>query len=82
MNNASKQTMAFMQLGLLLGFVVSLISILWSGLQWATAKKDKAKRARAKKRVLWSLAGLAAIFVAFYIFNVILAMLGVGFELL
>jgi type IV secretion system pilin len=43
-------------------------------MQWATTKKDEDKRARAKKRLLWSLVGLVAIFVAFFIFNVIVGL--------
>jgi cation transport ATPase len=61
-------------LSFLLGFVVCLLILLWSGVQWAVAKKDKAKRARAKRRTLWSLAGLVAFFVGFFIFNVILGL--------
>jgi hypothetical protein len=67
-----------MQLGLLLGFVVSLISLIWSGVQWVTAKKEKEKIARAKRRILWSLVGLVATFLTYFILSVILGILGVG----
>jgi hypothetical protein len=56
----------------ILGVVLCLISIVWSGVHWISTKKNKAKRARAKRRILWSVAGLAAIFVAFFIFSVLL----------
>ncbi len=62
-------------LSFLIGFVVCLLIFLWSGVQWAFAKKDKAKSAKAKGRTLWSLAGLVAIFVAFFIYNVIVGLL-------
>jgi hypothetical protein len=65
---------ALIQLGLLLGFVVSLISLIWSGVQWATAKKEKAKRARAKRRALWSLAGAVAIFLIYFVLSIIIGL--------
>lgn len=52
------------------GVVVCLFIMARSGVQWATAKKDKAKRARAKRRIIWSLVGLLAVFLTFFIIRV------------
>jgi hypothetical protein len=52
------------------GVVVCLLSITWSGVQWATAKKEKAKRARAKRRILWSLVGIVLTFLTYFILRV------------
>ena len=54
----------------ILGVVLCLITVTWSGMQWAASKKDKAKRARAQRRIRWSLAGLVAILVAFFILSI------------
>jgi cytochrome bd-type quinol oxidase subunit 2 len=50
------------QIGLLCGVVLCLVSIAWSGMQWASAEKDKEKRARAQRRIIWSLVGLLITF--------------------
>jgi amino acid permease len=65
---------ALFVIGSIVGAVICFIPLTWSGVQWAFAKKDKAKRARAKRRILWSLIGLVAIFVAFFIYNIILGL--------
>jgi Type IV secretion system pilin len=44
--------------------VLWLVSVAWSGLQWASAEKDKEKRARAQRRIIWSLVGL---FITFFL---------------
>jgi hypothetical protein len=56
-----------LQIGSIVGAVVCLITLTWSGLQWLSAKKDKAKRVRAKKRMLWSLGGLVATSISTFI---------------
>jgi hypothetical protein len=58
----------------IVGAVVCLITITWAGVQWATAKKDKAKRARARGRIIWSLVGLVGVFVAYFILSVIVSL--------
>jgi Type IV secretion system pilin len=56
--------------------VSCLVTLTWSGVQWATAKKEKAKRARAKGRIKWALIGLVAAFLAYIILNIILNLHG------
>jgi Na+-driven multidrug efflux pump len=55
----------------ILGVVLCLISIVWSGVQWVTGKKDKAKRARAKRKILWLIVGLVITFLITFILNII-----------
>jgi hypothetical protein len=57
---------------LFFGVVACFITLTWSGVQWATAKKDKAKRTRARGRIKWALIGLVAAFLTHFIFNMIL----------
>jgi hypothetical protein len=64
-----------------IGVFLCLIIMVRSWLQWSSANKDKEKRARAKRRILWSLVGLIATFVTYFILSVFLAMLGVGLVL-
>jgi undecaprenyl pyrophosphate phosphatase UppP len=71
---------ALLQIGSLLCVVVCFITLTWSGVQCASTKKDKAKRARAKKRILWWLVGLVVSFVAFIILTYIVAMLTLDME--
>jgi cytochrome bd-type quinol oxidase subunit 2 len=69
-----------LQLGSLLGIVVCLITLTWSGMQLVFTKKDKAKRARARSRIKWSLVGLVVLFVTFIIVTYILAMFFLDLE--
>ena len=60
-----------------MGLVVCLFLIVKAGMQWTTAEKDKDKRTRAKRRILWSLVGLIAAFVIYFILSVIKSFFGV-----
>ena len=62
-------------IGSLLCVVVCFITLTWASVQWVSTEKDKAKRARAKKRILWWLVGLVVSFVTFIILTYIVAML-------
>jgi cytochrome bd-type quinol oxidase subunit 2 len=61
-------------IGSLLCVIVFFITFTWSGMQCASTEKDKAKRARAKKRTLWLLVALIVSFVTFIILTYIGAM--------
>jgi hypothetical protein len=77
-NEVVSIAVALIQIGLIFGFVGSFICLLWSFVQWGTEKKDEEKRARAKRRILWSFVGLVATFVIYFILSVLLGILGVG----
>jgi ABC-type Fe3+ transport system permease subunit len=62
-------------IGSLLCVAVCFITLTWSSVQWASTEKDKAKRARAKKRIRWSLVALVVSFVTFIILTYIVVML-------
>jgi hypothetical protein len=70
------------QIGSQLGFVVSLISLIWSGVQRIIANKDIAKQARAKRRIRLSLAGLAVSFLSYLILLHLISFCGFNLLLL
>jgi Type IV secretion system pilin len=49
----------------ILGVVLCLITLTWSGVQWASAKGDTEKRARARIRLTWSFIGFVVFFMAY-----------------
>jgi Type IV secretion system pilin len=53
---------------LLLGVVVCLVTLAWSGVQWATAKGDIEKMAQARRRLTGSFFGFVAFFTAYSYF--------------
>jgi O-antigen/teichoic acid export membrane protein len=58
------------------GLVVCLVALTWSGVQWAAAKKDKEKKARAKRRTIWSLVGLVVTFLSYFILLYLIVFFG------
>jgi hypothetical protein len=71
-----------LQIGSIVGAVVCFIALIWSGVQLVFPKKEKAKRARARSRIKWSLVGLAVFFATFIIVTYILAMFFLDLEYL
>jgi Na+/H+ antiporter NhaC len=57
-----------MQLGLLLGFVVSLITLVWSGVELEFAKGNKVKNTRIKRILKWLLVGVVATLISAILF--------------
>lgn len=56
--------------------VVLLITFIWAGLIWMTATGDSGKIIKAKKIMIWSIAGFVMIFTAYGILVVIFNALG------
>lgn len=61
---------------MILGVILCVISIVWSGVQWAGSSGDKSKITQARSRIIWSVVGLVIIFTVFFI----LSMLGYFFN--
>jgi hypothetical protein len=51
--------------------ILSLISMTWSGVQWASSGGDKAKVAAARGRITWTIIGLVIVLSVFFILSLI-----------
>jgi hypothetical protein len=56
---------------LIFAIVLCLISITWSGVQWASASGDKEKISRARGRITWSIVGLVIVSLTFFILSLV-----------
>lgn len=61
----------------IIGIVVCLVVIVWSGLQWASSGGDKNKITQARSRLVWAIIGLLVIMISFFIVSVVGAIFGV-----
>jgi len=58
------------------GIVVTLISVIYSGIQWIISTGEKQKLQNARNRLIYSLVGLIIILMAFLIINFIFTLIG------
>ena len=64
---------------LLVGAVMLIIAIIWSGLTWMTAGGDKEKVQRAQKRLTHAIIGFVILICVFAIANFVGGVFGLGF---
>ncbi len=62
---------------LIAGALVSVMAIIWGGIQWITSGGDKQKLAAARAHITWAIIGLVIMFVSFLIINAFSYFLGV-----
>lgn len=56
---------------IILVIIVTLISLVWAGIQWTSSNGDKGKITAARGRITWSLVGLILALSIFFILNII-----------
>src|SRR4051794_17721618 len=61
-----------------LAVIVTIIMIIWSGIQWITSAGDKQRIDAAKTRITITIIGLIIIFSAFFIISVVGKFFGVS----
>lgn len=54
---------------LITGIIISVLIIIWGGINWITSGGDKQKLASAKARITWAIIGLIIMFTSFAIIN-------------
>jgi uncharacterized BrkB/YihY/UPF0761 family membrane protein len=59
------------------GIVVSVIMIVWAGIQWVTSEGDKQKVAAARARLTWAIIGIIIMLISFFIISVINYLFGI-----
>jgi len=64
---------------LIVGAVMLIIAIIWSGLTWMTAGGDKEKVQRAQKRLTHAIIGFVILICVFAIANFVGGVFGLGF---
>lgn len=62
---------------LVAGVIVSVLFIIWGGINWITSNGDKQKLASARARITWAIIGLVIMLISFLIINMIGYFLGV-----
>ena len=60
------------------GILLSLLYLIWGGFDWIMSSGDKQKLANSKQKLIYALVGLATIFMAFFIINLISTILGIN----
>ncbi len=60
------------------GIIAALITIIWSGIQWASSSGDKQKVASARARLTWGIIGLVIILISVFIVNVLSSLFGIN----
>lgn len=63
----------------MLAVVLTLIFIIYSGIQWTMSGGDKQKIQQARLRITFAIVGLIVVFLAFFIVNLVGGFLGVKF---
>ena len=60
----------------LVGILLALVSILYSGIQWIISTGEKQKVQSARNRIIYSITGLIIILLSFIIMNLVFDLLG------
>lgn len=63
---------------IVVGVVVALFMLIYSGIQWIQSGGDKEKLTAARHRIIYTIIGLVVVFLSFMIVNVIGALFGVN----
>lgn len=56
---------------LIFGILLTIITIIWSGIQWGSSGGDKAKLQSARNRITWAVIGFILLLLSFFILNII-----------
>src|SRR6266567_5966168 len=64
MNNALTIMLVF-------AVIITLIFLIWAGIQWVSSSGDKSKLAAARARLTWAIIGLVIVFLAFLVVNIV-----------
>jgi len=56
---------------LIFGVILTLVIIIWSGVQWAASGGDKAKLQSARNRITWAVIGFILLLLSFFILNIV-----------
>ena len=65
-----------LNLFVLVGLILAVILIIYSGIQWATSQGDKTKVQDARNRLTYSIVGMLVIVLAFVIVRTVLVLIG------
>ncbi len=57
-----------------IGIIMALVFIIYSGIQWAISGGDKQKLQNARNRLIYSIVGLIVVAIAFAIINIIVTL--------
>lgn len=60
----------------LVGIIMALVFILYSGIQWILSGGEKQKLEQARHRLTYSIVGLLVIVLSFFIVNTVLTLIG------
>lgn len=63
---------------LIAGIAVSVLMIVWGGIQWAYSRGDKQAVAAARAKITWAIVGLIIMMLAFGIVNIFSFLFGVN----
>lgn len=63
---------------IIIAIVLSLLFIIWGGIDWITSGGDKQKLQSARHKIVFALVGLVIVFVSFFIINAVYYFLGLG----
>lgn len=63
---------------LIAGVIVSILAIIWGGIQWTTSGGDKQKLAAARAHITWAIVGLVIMLISFIIVNAFSYLFGVS----
>ncbi len=58
------------------GIVIAIVFLIYSGIQWVMSEGDKQKLQNARNRLTYSIIGLLVIALSFFIINVVITLLG------
>ncbi len=67
---------AALGIAFLIGIVLAIAFVIYSGIQWAISGGDKQKLQQARSRITFSIIGLIVVLASFLIVNVVFALLG------
>ena len=62
---------------LIIGILIALFFLIFSGIQWIMSSGDKQKIEAARNRLTYALLGLVLLFLSFFIVNVVMHFFGV-----
>lgn len=65
------------QLATTIAILFALLSVVWGAMQWITSEGDKQKVHNARSRIIFSIVGLALIFLSFLIIRVVSFFFGI-----
>jgi hypothetical protein len=56
---------------LIFAVIITLIFLIWAGIQWVSSGGDKTKLGAARARLTWAIIGLVIVLISFFIVNVL-----------